>query len=105
MAEATRCYLHGFYRAAVVIAAAALEKWLKRASGEKHFAQYDDLVRACFANGTLGHDTALKEAAESVFKRRTGVVHYDEQPSHDAAAEVIDLARRIIEHIATLRGD
>jgi hypothetical protein len=95
--EASKCYLYGFHRAAVVCAAASLETHLKRRMGKKHFEKYSELADGAHWSGLL--DGAQKEAADRVFKIRTEVVHHGLNPSPDQSATTLGLARGVIENI------
>jgi hypothetical protein len=102
IAEATRCCLHGFYRATVVVAAAALEKWLKKLSGVEFIEHYATFLDACLERGILGPDRGLHMAADVVFTLRTAVVHRGAAPNKTEAEEVLGLARNVIEHLSIL---
>jgi hypothetical protein len=100
--EASRCYLYGFYRAAVTVAASALEATLKVRLQIRRADKYDTLVNDAWAAGLLGNDTALKESAGHIFVMRNNVVHEGWAPSRHNAEEAVDLTRRILEHLHNL---
>lgn len=55
--EASRCYLYGFFRSAVVVAASALEARLKVVASVESFETYDVLVSMVFGEaGVFGKD-------------------------------------------------
>jgi hypothetical protein len=94
--EASECFLYGFYRAAVVLSAAAIETHLKAATKKEWFKQYKDLVNSARWQGKLTNE--LCESAEFVFKKRN-IVHKDDPVGHDDAQEVLVQARNVINHI------
>ena len=97
--EASRCYLYGFYRAAIVLAAAALESHLKTRLGVHELETYNRLVHDAWIQGLLGEDLALAEASKKVFSQRTKVVHLEAAPVKEDAEELITLARRVVAHL------
>jgi hypothetical protein len=92
--EASRCYLYGFHRAAVVLAAAAVETHLKRITGKDWFAQYAELTEAAFWAGKL--DGAHRDAATKLFTERRKVVHHAHHPTANEAADALALARDVV---------
>jgi hypothetical protein len=95
--EASRCYLYGFNRAAVVLAAASVETHLKRITGKDWFDKYKDLVDTAFWAGRL--DGPHREAATKVFQIRRQVVHDGVTPSIDETASSLALARSVVESL------
>lgn len=95
--EASRCYLYGFNRAAIVLAAAAVETHLKRRTGKDWFDRYADLVDTAFWAGLL--DDSLREAATKVFRTRRGVVHSSAAPSDDETSDTLALARTVVKRL------
>ena len=95
--EASRCYLYGFNRAAVVLAAAAVETQLKRATGKDWFEKYKELLDTAFWSGSL--DKSWREAASQVFEIRRRVVHHGHNPSEQEAASSLALARGVVESL------
>lgn len=89
--EGSRAYLYGFYRASVVLSAAALEKHLKRITAVEWLGKYRGLVEQAAA--ALGLDHAWVDQACSVFQIRNKVVHEGHVPSHDEAKLVLGNAR------------
>lgn len=51
--EASRCYLYGFSRAAVVLAVAAVETQLKRVTVKDWFEKYKELIETAVWSGDL----------------------------------------------------
>ena len=92
--EATRCWLYGLHRAAVVLAAAALEKWMKRISGITRFETYEQFVNELVTRGRLLGP--YDEWAKQVFKKRTGIVHHDHNPDSEEAEDVLTWVRGIV---------
>ena len=92
--EATKTYLYGFYRAAVMLSASALEHNLKGAIGAKSFDRYSDLVDdAAALIGLRGADITL---AKEVFKIRNKVVHDNYEPKRAEAREALEKARSVL---------
>lgn len=88
--EATRCYLYGFYRAAIVLSAAALERRLKSITGLERcdfYAQLIDKTR-------LPRDDAAY--AQEIFDKRNRVVHDGKDPSSDEAKEMLGVVRKLL---------
>lgn len=99
LAEASECYLYGFHRATVVLAAAALETHLKTAAGMDRFEAYSQLVEKARWLGKFGEDPALPNCSNRVFSLRNRVVHDRYPPAPTEAEEVLDLARRVVDHL------
>lgn len=95
--EASRCYLYGFNRAAVVCAAASVETHIKSRTGKKRFDKYSELIDTAFWSGLL--DGSHREAASGVFETRNKVVHHGLNPSSDEAVTTLILARSIVESL------
>jgi len=95
--EASRCYLYGFNRAAVVCAAASVETHLKRRTGKKRFEKYGELVESALWAGIL--DGSHQDAANRVFQTRNRVVHEGLNPSIDEAATTLIIARGVVESL------
>lgn len=97
--EASRAYLYGFYRAAIVLAAASLESHLKRVLRVAEVKSYKSLTEDAWKAGFLGQDRALVKAAEAVFVQRNSVVHKEGTPRKDDAERTLDLARSAVAHL------
>ena len=98
--EASRAYLYGFYRAAIVLAATSLESHLKRMLRVTEVRSYRSLAEGAWKAGFLGQDRALIEAAAAVFVERNNVVHKEGTPKKDDAQRTLDLARSVVAHLA-----
>jgi hypothetical protein len=97
--EASQCYLYGFYRAAITMAAASLEGHLKNRLGVQSFETYSRLVNDAWTQGLLGSDAALVEASDEVFSKRNAVVHKTFAPNKSDAETILALARRVVAHL------
>jgi hypothetical protein len=93
-AEATRCFLYGFCRAAIVLSASALEDRLKRITGIVRAGSYAELVEAAQHKAGFGED--IKGHAEQVFRKRNDVVHESWKPDRDSASGVLVQARMVL---------
>ena len=91
LAEATKCFLCGFNRAAAVLSASAVESRLKRISGFDRFATFAELVAA--ARRAAGFSERIGDYARRVFAKRNAVVHQGTEPAQEDAGEVVTLAR------------
>jgi hypothetical protein len=100
--EASRCFLYGFNRAAIVLSASTLETHLKRATSKETFERYQDLVDTALWTGKLTKE--LAESAKFVFHKRNAVVHADAKPNHDDAQGVLVAARDVINHLQSRAG-
>ena len=98
--EASRCFLYGFYRATIVLSAAAVEKHLKEATGNKKSGTYEDLVDFAFWQGKLGasHED-LAGPTVVLFKKRNNVVHNNWNPPEDEAGQILGIARKAVDHL------
>jgi hypothetical protein len=114
--EASRCFLYGFFRAAVVLSASALETNLIAAIGPSGAEQVDDRAYQRGGKGyfnrlvdeahdvlgprdRLGEEPPLVRYSREIFAERTKVVHKGLNPSKDAAEELLLKARQVIEHL------
>lgn len=89
--EATRCFLYGFYRAAVVLSASALEGRLKRITGIVRADSYRELLEA--AQHKAGFGEEIEGHVREVFSKRNDVVHESWKPDRDSASGVLVQAR------------
>ena len=94
LAEASRCYLYGFYRATIVLSAAAVETQLKRVTKRKRIENYEPVVKEAVALGKLGNE--FEQPAIEVFKTRNGIVHRGSEPEKELAMKILDQARLIV---------
>ena len=103
--EACRCYLYGFFRAAVLVSASALEERLKRATGIQFVERYELLIdRAFGSSGVCGADPARTLALKELFKVRNQIAHNGMEASQEDAMRTLDLVRDTFEHLAVERG-
>lgn len=120
--EASRCYLYGFFRAAIILSASALETTLREAMGQQGINRLEDesrsdagrkrgffnlLVDEADRQGLLGRRTRPGEEAQlvvysrEIFTNRTRVVHKGDVPTASSAEELLNKSREIIEHVRT----
>jgi hypothetical protein len=92
--EASRCYLYGFYRASIVLSAAAVEMHLKRCTGTEWFDTYNKLVEKAKLPEGVGN------SAQEVFRTRRRVVHEGEEVSPDKTLLILGLAKEVINHLS-----
>jgi hypothetical protein len=110
--EASRCFLYGFFRAAVVLSASAVENCLRVATGTDGLANveakkgiYGPLVEEATNRGLLGprvrmgQEPACALYSRQIFTFRNNVVHGDHEPSSAQAAELLTKAREVVEFI------
>jgi hypothetical protein len=114
--EASRCYLYGFFKAAVLLSASALEKRLRDAIGlvgldqvgakskeQKGF--YGPLVEVAAERGVLGprerlgQDPAFASYARGVFQFRNKVAHEGHEPQSHEAEETLTKTRQVVEFV------
>ncbi len=95
--EASKAYLYGFYRAAVLLSAAAIEKQLQRIAGSKGERSYRELVYDVAAHKTF--DRVWIDQARAVSVTRNKVAHDDYEPSRDEAYSVLINARDVLTKI------
>jgi HEPN domain-containing protein len=97
--EACRCYLYGFYRASIVLSAAAVEVSLKRCLGKEvdSYCKYGELVNDAEAAGKLiGH---IAESAREISCSRNRVAHSMSEPENDKALLVLGLAKEVVNYL------
>ena len=101
--EASRCYLYGFFRSAVLVAAAALETRLKEVGSVEYLDNYPGLVDSVFGiAGTVRNDPARCNALKDLFKLRNNTAHNGVEPSREGAEAALLLVRDTMEEIAEL---
>ena len=99
--ESIRCYLYGFFRAAILVAVAALESRLKKIAGVERLDNYEMLVDSVFGDaGVCGKDAASASALKDLFQFRNRVAHEGEEPKREDAEEALVLVRSTIETLA-----
>ncbi len=116
--EASRCFLYGFFRGAVVLSASALETNLRAAVGPSGVERVDRpastsrkrgffnlLVDEADAQAVLGSRTRPGEEpplvaySRRIFAERTKVVHKGFVPTKQLAEELLTHTREVIEYI------
>jgi hypothetical protein len=104
--EACRCYLYGFFRATVLVAAAGLEARLKKVGCVEVVSTYDALVDSVFGlAGACGADAARSSALKEVFRFRNRIAHDGAEPQRDEAAQVLDVVRDTLEALTELMDE
>lgn len=120
--EASRCYLYGFFRAAIVLSATALEVHLREAIGrtgmdqvKRHLRGADETLRArgfyrllveqadsqdlLGPRERMGEQPLFAQYSIEIFKERNNTAHEGYEPSAKKAGELVDMARRVIDFI------
>lgn len=97
VAEATRCFLYGFNRAAIVLCASALERRLKRIARVDYFGKYAELVDQALPESD--YERWAVQYAKEVFQMRNAVVHHDRNPSLKEAQEALDKTRKVLSEL------
>jgi hypothetical protein len=101
--EASRCYLYGFFRSGVLVAAAALETRLKEVGSVEYLDNYSGLVDSVFGiAGTVRNDAVRCRALKDLFKLRNNTAHNGVEPSREEAEAALLLVRDTMEEIAAL---
>ena len=99
--EAVRCFLYGFFRAAILLAAAALESRLKTVTGVERLDKYEVLVDLVFGDaGACGKDAARASALKDLFQLRNKVAHENYEPEQKDVEEKLILVRDTLERFA-----
>jgi len=100
--EASRCYLYGFFRAAVLVSVSALEDRLQTLTGIQRLEDYDALVESAFGvAGACGPDRAKALALKELFKFRNRIAHSGSEVTQEEAAHALDLVRETFESLAS----
>ena len=120
--EASRCYLYGFFRGAIVLGASALEsslrgavspsgiEWAEQACGPNR-GYFNLLVDAAESEGVFGPRTRpgeeppLASDARTIFEERTKVVHKNFVPTRELAEALLMKARQVIGYIRERRAN
>jgi hypothetical protein len=92
--EASRAFVYGFYRATVVLSAAALEDRLKILTDMEWLSSYNELVDTAKAQGFLDFDSA--RFAKHVFGKRKEAVHEHASVTPEIAKESFFITRKLI---------
>lgn len=100
--EATRCYLYGFRRAAILVAVAALERCLETVAGDKKL-DFAALVDSVFGiAGVCDYDVMLARTLKDIYRLRNDVAHEGREPQQEEATNALLLIR---DTIAKLKRD
>jgi hypothetical protein len=117
--EASRCYLYGFLRAAVVLSSTAVEKCLREAVGEAGLERVAVNVKAkkggfyslLVAEATeqhvlgprvrMGQGPVLASYSVEIFRLRNDVAHKGFEPTAAQAEELLTKARQVVEFVRT----
>jgi len=95
--EATQCWLHGFHRATIVLAAAALEHLLKTVTDTHFSASFPVLVDKAKEQGKVFEPNG--EYAREVYHTRNAVVHKGWDPTAEDAEEMLIKVRGIMSSV------
>ena len=99
--EASRCYLYGFMRAAVLIAVAALESRLRDVCVGDRNTKYDALADLAFGKaGVAGPDPARAAALKDAFRLRNEIAHERAEAAAVDAEKVLLLVRSTLEELS-----
>jgi len=100
--EASRCYLCGFYRASIVLSAAAVEMHLKRLlrRPEDSYDKFSKLVDDAKEARKL--PACLAESALEISRARNPIAHAGLESDHDKSLLILGLAKKIIDHLSPL---
>lgn len=119
--EASRCYLYGFFRGAVVLSASALESNLRLAiepsgvdraerGARRNRGFFNLLVDEAESQGLLGsrvrpgEESPFVSYSRRIFEERTKVVHKNVVPRKELAEELLTKARQVVEHLHERRA-
>jgi len=102
--EAVRCYLYGFFSAAVLSAVAALDARMrtiaKVASSDNDAIPYKQLVARVFGiAGVLGADAVIADALNALFEHRNKIAHEGAEATSEMALHAITVARGALDRM------
>jgi hypothetical protein len=112
--EASRCYLYGFFRGAVVLSAGALESNLRVAVGAAAVERaergagrnrgffnllVDEAETLLGSRVRPGEESVFVAYSRRVFEERTKVVHKNVAPGKELAEELLTKVRQVVEHL------
>jgi hypothetical protein len=98
--EACRCYLYGFLRAAVLVAAAAVEERLKAVAHVEGLDKYRVLVDSVYGKaGMRKYDSSRASDLKDLFELRNDVAHEAVEPSAEKAAWALTLVRDTLDNL------
>ena len=113
--EASRCYLYGFFKAAVILSSTAVERCLRNAVGTRGLERvheriaakkggfYDLLIEESLEQGVLGTRVKMGEKpplavySREIFSLRNQVAHEGLSPTSTQAEDVVLKAREVVE--------
>ena len=107
--EAVRCYLYGFFSAAVLSAVAALDVRMraiaKVAISDNDAMSYKQLVARVFGvAGVLGADAVVADALNTLFKDRNDIAHEGKEATSEMAIRAITLVRAALDRMPMLNA-
>ena len=103
--EALRCYLYGFFSAAVLVSAAALEVRMREVASVERIESYSALVACVFGTaGVAGHDPVLARSLDDLFDFRNKVAHAKADASREQAFNALLVVRGTLERFAQSKG-
>lgn len=89
-----RCYLYGFFAAAILIAVAALEHRLRHVCAADRISSRGALAELAFgAAGVCGPDARRVSALKDLFSRRDAIAHEAGQITLEECYEALILSR------------
>jgi len=104
--EASRCYVYGFFRAAVLIAVAAAETRLRSVCVADRWTSYSDLADLAFGPaGVGGTDKTRAAALKDLFELRHEIAHLGAEASAGDAEKALLLVRSTLEKLASTAGE
>ena len=104
--EASRCYVYGFFRAAVLIAVAAVESRLRSVCVADRWTTYSNLAALAFGPaGVSGTDETRATALKDLFDLRHEIAHLGAEPSAEDAEKALLLVRSTLEKLASTASE
>lgn len=102
--EAVRCYLYGFFSAAVLSAVAALDVRMRAVAkidpSDYEAIPYKQLVAQVFGTaGVLGNDAVIAGALNGLFLQRNKIAHQGAEADSDIALDAITLVRSALDRM------
>jgi hypothetical protein len=104
--EASRCYVYGFFRAAVLIAVAAVETRLRSVCVADRSTSYRNLADLAFGPaGVSGTDETRAAALKDLFELRHRIAHLGAEPSPGEAEQALLLVRGTLEKLPSAANE
>jgi hypothetical protein len=104
--EASRCYVYGFFRAAVLIAVAAVETRLRSVCVADRWTSYSDLADLAFGPaGVGGTDKTHAAALKDLFDLRHRIAHLGAEASPGDAEQALLLVRSTLEKLPSAANE